>query len=145
MGLLAEYALTPDVFDMSCYSSEDVCDLRLQTVKDVLLNAGLARNLRDGQWARLFLEDYRPWHRRGKELLKKLVLQKRLVPHVPALTNSPSTDSEWCEEALATHEQTVLDGIIVSNAIADGYRSNRMVASIERLAGAAWWTSVMST
>lgn len=141
MGLLSEYALTPDVFDMSCYSSGDVCDLRLQAVKDVLLNAGLARNLRDGQWAELFLEDYRPWHHRGKELLRKLVLQKRLVPHAPALTNSPTTDSEWCEEALATHERTKLDGIIVSNSIANEYRSNRIVASIERLSGAAWWSS----
>ena len=140
MGLLAEYALTPDVFDMSCYSNEDVCDLRLQAIKDVLLNAGLVRNMRDGQWARLFLEEYRPWHRRGKELLRKLVLQKRLVPHAPALADSPITDADWCEEALATHRVTALSGIIISNAIEEKYRSNRMVVSIEKLTGTAWWT-----
>ena len=48
MGLLAEYALTPDVFDSTSYSSDEVCDLRLQVLKDRLLSSGLVRKVRDG-------------------------------------------------------------------------------------------------
>ncbi len=73
MALLAEYALTPDIFDQSFYSTEEVADIHLQHLKEALLNEGLVRNLRDGEWLRLFSNNDRPWHIRGKELLKKLV------------------------------------------------------------------------
>jgi len=139
MGLLAEYALTPDVFDSTSYSSDEVCDLRLQVLKDKLLSSGLVRNLRDGEWAKQFLENHRPWHRRSKELLKKLVTQKRIVPSIAARTNPPNTDVEWCKEALASHNIIGLDGIITSNDIAAEYSANTLVASVEKLSGAPWW------
>ena len=41
MALLAEYALTPDVFDTTSYTSEEVCGLHLQNLKEVLLHEGL--------------------------------------------------------------------------------------------------------
>ena len=78
MALLAEYALTPDVFDSTSYSSDEVGRIQLQHLKEVLLSEGLVRDLRDGKWLALFADDGRPWHMRGKELLKKLVQQKRL-------------------------------------------------------------------
>jgi len=139
MGLLAEYALTPDVLDSTSYSGDEVCDLRLQVLKERLLSSGLVRNLRDGEWAKQFLGDHRPWHRRGKELLKKLATQKRLVPSAAALTTTPNTDLEWCEEALASHNMVSLDGIITSNTIAVDHKANAFVASIEKLSGAPWW------
>jgi len=139
MGLLAEYALTPDIFDITSYSSDEVCDLRLQVLKERLLSSGLVRNLRDGEWAKQFLGNNRPWHRRGKELLKKLASQKRLVPSVAALTTTPNTDVEWCKEALASHNMIGLDGIITSNTIAVDYKANAFVASVEKLSGAPWW------
>lgn len=96
MALLAEYALTPDVFDLTAYTSEDVGDLQLQLLKEVLLSEGLVRDLRDGEWCCLLRGDSRPWHRRGKELLKELVLQKRLVPFVAVVAGVPESDEEWC-------------------------------------------------
>ena len=33
MALLSEYAITPDVFDVGSYSSEEVCGLHLQALK----------------------------------------------------------------------------------------------------------------
>ena len=50
MALLAEYALTPGVFDVTAYTSEEVYGLHLQALKDVLLHEGLVRNLRSGEW-----------------------------------------------------------------------------------------------
>ena len=80
MALLAEYALTPDVFDLTSYSTDEVCGLHLQSIKDVLLHEALVRNLRNGEWATLFSGNYRPWHRRGKELLKKTRSAKTAHP-----------------------------------------------------------------
>ena len=140
MALLAEYALTPDVFDRSAYSSEQIGDIHLQRLKEVLLNEALVRNLRDGEWGALFTTDSRPWHRRGKELLKKLSIQKRLVRFPAALPHSPETDEQWCREALATHEMERLAGIISTDSIASQCGSNELVASVERLSNARWWT-----
>lgn len=72
MPLLADYAITPDVFDVTSYSHPDVCDAELRNLKEVFLTEGLVRDLRAGEWRRLFANDGRPWHHRGMELLKNL-------------------------------------------------------------------------
>lgn len=141
MALLAEYAITPDVFDVMSYSSEEVCGLHLQILKDVLIQEGLVRNLRNGEWARLFAGSERSWHRRGKELLKKLATQKRLVLQPTATDVYPESDSDWCDEAIASHRVIELAGIIISNTIAEAYSSESIVAPIDRLPNTDWWTS----
>lgn len=140
MTLLAEYAITPDVFDAAAYSSGEVCGLHLQTIKEVMLQEGLVRNLRDGEWSEVFASNARPWHVRGKELLKKLKTQKRLVLSRAELTRAPSTDADWCDEALASHSSENLTGIIVTGCVAARYASHSAVASVEKLAGAPWWS-----
>lgn len=139
MALLAEYAITPDVFDMTSYNSEEFCSICLQTVKEVMLNEGLVRNLRCGEWEKLFSDDHRPWHRKGKELLKKLIIQRRLVLCGSAKDTAPKSDIEWCEEALLTHRNLPLSGIIITNNIAEHYGSETIVATIDRLSSAPWW------
>lgn len=139
MALLAEYALTHDVFDQSSYQSEELGDLHIQTLKEVLLNEGLVRDLRDGEWRSLFTVDSRPWHRRGRELLKKLVIQRRLISFPASLESRPTRDEDWCHEALASHEKRCLSGIIVTDCIADRFASDRLVACIDRLSSAQWW------
>src|SRR2546422_6142777 len=114
MALLAEYALTPDVFDVTSYTSEEVGGIHLQVVKDVLLEEGLVRNLRGGEWVTLFTGGHRPWHRRAKEILKKLATQNRLVPHPAIGKVAPTSDAEWCDEAIATHLALNLEGIIAT-------------------------------
>ena len=95
MAILAEYALTPDIFDVTSYSNNDeICDLHIQKIKDVLIQEGLIRNLRDGKWMQLFADDNRPWHRRGKELLKKLVKQSRIIDRKPF---GKTAESVWLD------------------------------------------------
>lgn len=139
MPLLTEYALTPDVFDVTSYTSEEVTDLHLRSVKDVLLSEGLVRNLREGEWANLFSSNYRPWHQRGKELITKLALQKRLIPHQKMGDATPSSDTDWCDEALDSHRMNPLGGIIVTNCIAPMYSDQPLVAPIHKLTSAPWW------
>ena len=51
MPLLADYAITPDVFDVTSYSSEEVCGLYLGVIREAMLDDGLVRDLRDGSGA----------------------------------------------------------------------------------------------
>ena len=104
MTLLAEYALTPDVFDSTSYSNTEVSNIHLQYLKEVLLNEALVRNLRNGTWLTLFSGDHRSWNLRGKELLQRLITQKRLRVYPSCLANDPITDCEWCQEAITSHE-----------------------------------------
>jgi hypothetical protein len=141
MALLAEYALTPDVFATTSYSSEEVCELHLQALKEVLLHDGLVRNLRRGEWGRAFEDSARPWHRRGKELLKKLWTQKRIVTADSIRPATPTTDAEWCLEALGSHAALPLAGIIATDATAAQHGANGSVCSVRRLQNAPWWAA----
>jgi hypothetical protein len=139
MALLAEYALTPDVFDATSYSSDEVCGLHLRTLKEVLLHEGLVRGLRDNAWIKHFDEAGRPWHKNGKELLKKLRTQRRVVPAKAALAHEPTCDADWCREALASHAQLPLAGIVATEPIAAPHAATPIVSSILKLATASWW------
>ena len=50
MALLADYAITPDVFDVTAYPTEGECAARLETIREAMLTEGLVRDLRDGAW-----------------------------------------------------------------------------------------------
>lgn len=139
MALLSEYALIPDVFDSTSYSSEEIGRIHLQGLKEVLLDEGLVRDLRDGAWRTVFSDNRRPWHLRGKELLKKLVAQKRFRCCPPALPNNPTTDCEWCHEALRSHQALPMGGIVATKPVADAFHRESLVASIDRLSSAPWW------
>jgi len=112
----------------------------LQSLKEVMLNEGLVRNLRDGKWLQLFEDTTRPWHARGKELLKKLVTQGRLRLSPSTLTSDPISDQGWCLEALASHAASPLDGIVATRCVTDCFPGEASVASIDRLVSAPWWT-----
>ncbi len=139
MALLSEYALTPDVFDVASYSSEEVCGLHLQALKEVLLSEGLVRNLRAGEWAKTFEDASRHWHQRGKELLKNLKKKNRAVVADAMLPTQPQTDAEWCLEALASHGSSPLAGVIAADATASLHKGNATVSGVSKLTSARWW------
>ena len=153
MPLLADYAITPDVFDVASYSTPGECEARLDNIRQVMLTEGLVRDLRDGAWHGVFEAGVRHWHRRGLELIKKLDRQGRLVPYPPVLPKPPLDDRSWCDEALATHERRPLTGgVIVTETITtepvtgkDRYASEPAVARIDRLSGAPWWAARSSS
>ena len=165
MPLLAEYAITPDVFDMTSYSNPSECEARLDYIRETILTAGLVRDLRDGLWSALFApyqhqlqrhaaagaptpwpdSGKRTWHRRGTELVKKLTRQKRLVRYRPRLPGPPADDGDWCAEALATHAtQPLTGGVIVTKPVKDQYTTEPVVARIDRLSSAEWWSPMQS-
>ena len=142
MPLLADYAITPDVFDVTSYSSEEVCGLSLELIRETMLTEGLVRDLRAGEWRRLFADDGRPWHRKGKELVKKLATQSRLLAFQPALPAAPVDDQGWCAEALATHDTLPFTGgIIATESVKNAHADVDRVARIDRIGNAKWWVA----
>ena len=140
MSLIADYALTPSVFDTTSYSTEETCGLHLQTIRDVLMTEGLVRDLRSGEWRSLFSSTTRSWHRRSKEIIKKLATQGRLVEHEASLSRTPNDDIDWCEEALASHANHALTGgVIVTRLVKEEYPTEPLVASIDKLPTTTWW------
>ena len=147
MALFSEYAVTPDVFNESCYDSPALCDAYFRQLLEVFFSEGLVRNLRNGEWQEFFSTYARPWHDRTKHILKNLTDAGRLLPSDPALSHTPQTDREWCNEALESHETTPLNGIIVSDAIRSTYRRNQLVESVSRLSQStcSWWEPTNSS
>ena len=142
MPLLADYGITPDVFDVASYTNEEVCGLYIKMIREPMLTEGLVRDLRDGEWRRLFTNDTRIWHHWGKELIKKLTTQGRLIQFPPALPDPPPDDQGWCAEALATHnDRAFTGGIIVTEPVKSTYPNEPLVARIDRLGNAQWWAA----
>ena len=142
MPLLADYAITPDVFDVTSYSNASECEARLETVRGAMVVDGLVRDLRDGDWRGLFKSEARAWHPRGLELVKKLAAQGRLVRCSPALSEPPANDSGWCAEALSSHRaHPVSGGVIVTEPVKREHAGETLVAQIDRLQGAPWWAA----
>ncbi len=147
MALFSEYAVTPDVFNESCYDSPALCDAYFRQLLEVFFGEGLVRNLRNGEWQAFFSTHTRSWHDHTKHILKNLAEAGRLVPGDPALSHTPQTDREWCNEALESHKITPLNGIIVSDPIRSTYRRNQLVESVSRLSQStcSWWEPTNSS
>jgi len=146
MPLVAEYALTPDVFDVASYTSDEVCGVHLNVIREVMLTEGLVRGLRAGEWRALFASHGRPWHRRAKEVVRKLATQGRLIEVPAALVSAPAGDREWCAEALATHGvRPIAGGVVVTQAVKDSCAADPLVAPIDKLAATPWWTGRSSS
>ena len=141
--MLAEYALVPDIFDVTAYSSSEICGIHLQYLKEALLEEALVRDLRGGEW-----RDYiKAWmqtsldhcHPKAKELLKKLATQKRIHTVPFCGSAQPANHADWCVEAIASHNWKPLNGVITSTAVAAAHKKIPLVASIEKLSSAPWW------
>jgi len=146
MALLADYAITPDVFDVMSYSSEEVCEARLEHIREPMLTEGLVRDLRDGQWRGTFANPERGWHRWTKEIVRKLAAQGRLIPFPSVLPDPPVDDQGWCAEALGSGDiQEFTGGIIVTSAVKNAYPDEPMVARIDQLRNTPWWAARSSS
>ncbi|MBE9230452.1 hypothetical protein IQ231_01765 [Cuspidothrix issatschenkoi LEGE 03284] len=141
--MLVEYALIPDIFDANCYDYPELCSSRIEYIKDVLLEEALVRDLRNGDWCKYF-ETYLKkngdsWPQRSKEIIKKLIKQNRLRRVPAAQATTPSNYLEWCYEAISSHEQQPLTGVITTQSNATAVSKPDIVASIDKLSGADWW------
>jgi hypothetical protein len=140
MALLSEYAITPNVFDVSSYPHEEVGTARLEYIKDAFLEDALLRNLHNGKWMSVFANHERPWHNRGMELLKKMSKQNRIRLSAAACQDFPVSDSDWCREAMASHNVDPLVGVIATARVVDEIGSDPRLGRIDRLGSSPCWT-----
>lgn len=137
--MLAELALTPDIFDEASYASPGVRDVHLSQLRRILLEEALVRDLRDGDWRGYVRDERHPWHQVAKQLTTKLIEQNRLRRAQGELSTTPAEDMDWAREALASHQTEPLDGVISSKVVKAAFAGETLVADIERLSGASWW------
>jgi len=83
-------------------------------------------------WGMAFplLDNSGSWHRRGMELLHKLQKQGRLLTAPPALPTTPEQESDWSREALESHRQHPLTGIVLSDRLAEEFSREPVVSGV---------------
>jgi hypothetical protein len=137
--MLAEYAITPEVFSASAYATPEASRHYLSALKEGIRSRGLVRNLHSGAWLRYVEENRDRWDMsRIKELLKVIV--KDRLCHSPACSESvPSTPAQWCQEALESHGVSSLQGIIADQPTADLHEGENLIAPTTQLTEKTWW------
>lgn len=121
--LLPEFALIHDIFD----GSPTEVRLAVRHLQDSLLSRGLVRSLHDGHWEQV-LKD-RMIDATLDPNLRKLIgnflksLRQRMFLSPSCDRVCPKNASEWCQEALASHQENPLDAIIAGTATAESCRS----------------------
>lgn len=137
--MLKEYAIVPDIFDPAGYSHADVCREKILVLKDALLDGALVRDLADGGWTTALSREGGRLHPRTKELLRKLIQSRRVARAPMCGEEVPRTAEEWCVEALRSHSQSTLDGVLTPASVAHAHSGNDLVCSIARIPGSSWW------
>lgn len=136
--MLDEFVIVPDVFDSGSYKHPDACDSSLRWLKLALLESGIVRDLRDGDWSKFCVEHAAELHQSTKELLKKLRSNNRLRSFDAQLEAAPTDPGGWLEEGLASAAIEPVVGLVAAHASASRTRDER-VGSIETLPSVNWW------
>jgi hypothetical protein len=142
--MLAQLALIPDVFDVQASGQPEVHRFALGILKDYLLEEGVVRDLRNGEWSQQFQQPSHRLHVVAKEFIETLAKQSRLCRMPTAQPNAPRgelEDAEWYYEALASHEQIPLVGIVAGDPAAWGGTEDPLLTRLDRLQESSWWKS----
>lgn len=141
--MLAEYALSPCIFDINSYNGDDkssrnkLCDSSLKNIRDILIEEeALVRNLHNGDWSKYVL-NISSKHPNTKYILR--VLNLRSVKSIKIV--EPSSHLEWCQEALESHKREALNGIIASQSMAANFLNEKIISSIEDISIVGWLRS----
>ena len=93
--MLSELALGPEVFRTDEYGDVAFADVCLAQFRAAMFEDFVVRDLRMGGWHAYVLAQEERLHPKGKELLKKLKSQERLISHVPFLPASPQASVRY--------------------------------------------------
>lgn len=139
--MFTEYALLPCIFDRNHFKDEKIGNLHLKNLKDILLHEeSLVRDLYNGKWSQ-FINNIESKSPCTKALLMSLSQSHRLHRVRAAKAHNPENYMDWCNEALSSHKEDALDGIIASPETIKIFNTETLIASVENLNKAAWWTN----
>ncbi len=131
MTLLPEFAILPELFLKAGH--DEVSKMQLAYLRDAVLRDAAVRDLRDGEWRRLL------WDKRGamsliaQKLAKTLCSGRSLASASPVLPNSPSSEEEWCDEAIASAKTRPLTAIICSPSLDKAHQQQSAVHPLDTL------------
>ena len=122
--MLYEFAMTPELFDVSVVDTGNSAGVILVEVLRGLAENGLLANLHKDRWLRHVTDD------RAATLspaLKDKVLacmsvlhsRHRLVRHPKCMAGTPSTDEDWLKLAFESHDRIPFHAILLSQALMD--------------------------
>ena len=137
--LLSDISLSPQVFDGKSYGVPHIGSENLRFIKEQLRDYSIVRDLRDGDWSKAVLDIDSDLSQKTKELMKNLRIHKRLVKFPAELDDVPVSEFDWCKEALASHNSSSLDGIIVTKNEFPRLKDCPKVARIDRVEQKDWW------
>ena len=108
------------------------------------MREALVADLHNGNLGKYISANANRWVPKGKELFKKIVTQNRLISRPAIGLTTPNVDTEWIDEAYASHNNEPLDGIITSE-VNKLHRQDPIIAPIEKLSSAIWWQNRTSS
>jgi hypothetical protein len=139
--MLLDLAVLPEVFDESAYSAPGLCGHFLKVLMPVLFEDAVVRDLRNGGWSQWMRKSAGKCHHTTAEIVETLAKQQRLGLFPPVLEVEPEESSEWCYEALATHEKAALNAIICGNGVAADFENDKLVQPLEKVHESDWYNN----
>src|SRR6266568_315123 len=133
--MLSEFALTPDIFET--WQDADLQERCFSQLKDLLLNDGFVRDLRNGRWSQYVKTRAGPLA--GTRLLE--ALRERMRQSEATELAEPESSEEWLWEAQRSHDQSPtgqrLTSIRVSPSLTE--HAAGIVTVVHRLHAKSWW------
>lgn len=121
--MLYEFAITPDVFDVTSLNEDKSLHIILVQVLRGLIENGLFANLHNEQLVPFIqhsLQVLQPGLRKDITLYLNLLKDyHRLVFHPPRQAGKPTCDEDWLDAAMISHYQRKFHGIIISQGLYD--------------------------
>ena len=139
--MIYEFAITPGVFDPSLCGNRDQWELQLRYLARGIITDGLVADLQEGYWSQFVYgkQIQGLLHLKARELLTKLRANNRLRLRPSCNSNSCQIDPEWLVEAIGSHSQEPLQGIITAHITCQGNLYGTHVQSIETIHLCPWW------
>ena len=122
--MLYHYALLPDIFRPELLAkSPNFCTIIKQLLGGLCDN-GLIANLHGDAWIQHLREKMLPGmppqtKDRVETHLKRLIDRNRLVTCAPFVSGEPRSHEDWLEAAVDVHDQSNLQGIILTKSLLD--------------------------
>ena len=142
--MLYEYALTPDLFDSNFLDKTDPNGTILIEILRGLADSGLLANLNKDGWIRHVKERSESLSPALKDRVFKFLStlndRNRLVRYPKSVTGAPSSDRDWLELALVSHDRIPFHAIVLSRDLIDnsGFKSSDFVEYSGTLYSSQW-------
>lgn len=140
--MLYEFAMTPDLFDASVINTDNAGTILVQLLRGIAEN-GLLANLHKGRWFRHVTEQRiaslpPPLKDKVMSCISVLENRHRLVRHPKSMGGDPTSDMDWLDLALESHQ--TLHAILLSHDLIEecGQKSGPFVEFLGSLDSQKW-------